>query len=336
MIRADANEQIGAGHVMRCLSIADAFRDIGEEALFVTADHKADQMIHGKGFESVCLDSDWKLIGRENLKDQLDKYHPDVLIVDSYYVTESCFDGIPDQIHTVYIDDLNEKVFKVDFLINYNIFSSEMDYSLYAQHGTKLLLGSGYAPLRKEFRGAGSYRIRKDVRDVFVSAGGSDPLGITERLIAGICPVWPDIRFHFVIGELNPRMDEIRRLAGNNIVLYVNEQNMAGLMKQCDIAISAAGSTLYELCAVGVPTITYTLADNQRPAAEQFQKQGIMVYAGDCRKNKAFDDKVCLCLADLLQYQRRRQEMSVRMQKLIDGQGAARIARRIGKNRGDF
>ena len=333
LIRADANEQIGVGHVMRCLSVADAFRADGQDVLFVTADHKADPLIRGKGFEAVCLDSEWKLIGTENPGVLIDKYRPGVLIVDSYYVTESFFDGVSDDVHTVYIDDLNEKLFKVDLLINYNIFSSEMDYSRYTQQGTRLLLGPGYAPLRKEFRNMEPHAVRDVAHDVLISAGGSDPLGITEMLTAKICPVWPDIRFHLVIGALNPRLDAIRKMAGANAVLHIHEQDMAGLMKQCDLAISAAGSTLYELCAVGVPTITYTLADNQLPAAEQFQRQGIMLNAGDCRENMAFVETVRSCLAELLQHRLKRQEMSTLMHNLVDGQGAARIVEWITGSR---
>ena len=87
---------------------------------------------------------------------------------------------------------------------------------------------------------------------------------------------------------MNPRIDIIRGKILGNAVLHINEHNMSALMQKCDIAISAAGSTLYELCATGIPAITYTLADNQLIAAEQFDKQGIMLSAGDCRDDEGF------------------------------------------------
>ncbi len=110
-----------------------------------------------------------------------------------------------------------------------------------------------------------------------------------------------------------------------NIVLHINEQNMSGLMQKCDVAISAAGSTLYELCACGTPTITYTLADNQLIAAEEFQNRGLMVNAGDCRNNDIFIDKIVEILRDLIDDKYKRQQMSFCMQLLIDGRGAQRL-----------
>lgn len=324
LIRADANEQIGAGHVMRCLSVADAFRDAGETVLFATADHKADPLIHGREFDTVCLDTDWKLIGEENPGIYIKKVYADLLITDSYFVSEGYFNRVPKGVRTVYFDDLNEKTFGIDVLINYNIFAFGMDYSGYEKQGTKLLLGPEYTPLRKEFRDAETHLIREEVRDVLVSAGGADPQGITEKLIREVCPEWPEIRFHFVIGNLNPRIAEIKEIAGSNATLHIDEQDMAGLMRVCDIAVAAAGSTLYELCAMGVPTITYTLADNQIPGAEQFRKQGIMMNAGDCRNLDGFPGKIGKCLNEM-QEPFLRSEISNHMQDLVDGFGANRI-----------
>ena len=327
-VRVDANELIGTGHIMRCLSIARVFVNKGEKVVFITADHKGDSLIYNSGFSSICLESDWSHLNDEimNVEALIKEKSPTLLLLDSYYVTDEYFSRLSKLVKTVYIDDLNTQIWKTDVLINYNIFSSVFDYTGYSETKTKLMLSPKYTPLREEFLNCKKHEI-KEVSDIFVSAGGSDPEHITERIIKHVCPKFSDIRFHFIVGALNPRLKNIEALANlsENIELHVNEQHMSDLMKACDIAISAAGVTLYELCACGIPTITYTLADNQLAAAEQFYSKGIMLNSGDCRGDVTFIGRLSSLLSDLIFDNDLRLELSTRMQELVDGKGADRI-----------
>ena len=327
-IRADANEIIGTGHVMRCISIANAFRNKGEEVTFVTADHRGDGLIRQAGYTSVCMNSEWTLMESEltELIRLVKEKKPSLLLVDSYYVTGEYFDNLSPQIRTAYIDDMNQQLWNVDYLINYNIFAEVFDYSQYAVTRTELMLNPSFAPLREEFKNLSKHEIKEQAAEVMISAGGADPEGISGRIIREICPVWPEASFHFIVGALNPRVDELKELEGNNIILHINERHMSELMKRCDISVSAAGTTLYELCACGIPTITYTLADNQLVAAEQFEKQHIMSNAGDCRDNRGFIAGLNDCIGKLISSKELRKDMSEQMQNLVDGNGADRIA----------
>ncbi len=331
LIRADANEKTGSGHVMRCLSIASAFKAKGETVIFVAADNKSYDLVTSKGFDCEILDADFSDMDGElnKLTSIISLYNPSLFIVDSYFVTERYFAELGKNIKTVYIDDLNFKVWDVDYLINYNIFSSEYDYSGYKSTKTKLLLTPEYAPLRDEFRNLPPHDIKDNVTDVLVSAGGSDPARISERIINEICPMMPDIRFHFIIGALNPRIDVLKKLERDNVILHINEQHIADLMRKCDIAVSASGSTLYELCACGVPTIVFTLADNQIPAADMFDKTGIMLNSGDCRFDEKFILNLESCIRKLIPDTDIRNKMSYNMQHLVDGRGAERLAERL-------
>ena len=330
-IRADANEKIGTGHVMRCLSIASAFSVAGEDVYFVTADHRGDILINCAGFRALCLGSCWTVMEGEvpRLLEMIREYKPQILLVDSYYVTESYFQKLSGEVRVAYIDDMNLASWNIDYLINYNIFADVFNYSGYDRTKTKLLLNPQYAPLREEFRCLPRHEVKENITDILVSAGGADPEGISERLIRDVCPREPDINFHFIIGALNPRIDDIKKLECRNIILHINEQHMSALMIQCDVAISAAGTTLYELCAAGIPTITYILADNQIVATEQFESRQIMLSAGDCRKNNDFINRVELCLLRLKSDKALRTELSQKMQKLVDGNGAKRIVDNI-------
>lgn len=323
-VRADANEHIGAGHVMRCKSIAEALAERGAEVIFVTADHRGDSLLGG--FPSLCLDSDFRNMNQElpKLEELIRINKPSLILIDSYSVTEKYFDSLHRLVHTAYMDDLNAGFWNVDCLINYNIVAPLYDYSRYEGTKTQLILEPLYAPLRNEFRAFQPHVIRDKVSDILISAGGADPVMMTEKIIGTICPAFRDTRFHFVIGSLNPRIEIIKKLSGRNIILHINERNMSNLMRECDVAVSAAGSTLYELCACGTPTVTYVLADNQIGAAEEFGRLGIMINAGDCRKN----DDISSVIAESLRGMNKAvcAEMSAKMQSLVDGKGAGRIA----------
>lgn len=311
---------------MRCLSVACAFVDKGEKVLFVTADHRGDQLINQQGFDTICLDSEWTDMESESVDNVVREYKPNLVLFDSYYVTKHYLDSLRNIVRTAYFDDLNMKRWNVDYLINYNIFAEVFDYTRYSGTTTKLLLTPRYAPLREEFQNCPKHKIAT-VSDIMVSAGGADPEHITERIMSGICPEMREIKFHFIVGALNPRLNDIMTLAEGkeNIVLHINEQHMSDLMKNCDVAISAAGTTLYELCATGIPTITYTLADNQLVAAEQFDKQEIMLSAGDCCGDDGFVDRVKMNLEKLTGDIELRRRLSEKMQQLVDGNGAERI-----------
>lgn len=334
-IRADANEYIGTGHVMRCLSIAKALQKFGEQILFITADNRGDILIRQAGFNSICLNCDWTDMDSElnMLKSIMRKNEPCLMLIDDYYVTEKYFRELSNITRLAYIDDMNSACWDVDYLINYNIFASVFDYSQYEGKKTRLLLGPQYAPLREEFQNVCQRQIGDRIENVLVSAGGADPEKITEKILEVICKddTFSKIKFHFIAGALNPRIELIKSVSEtlDNVVLHINEQHMAELMQACDIALSASGTTLYELCACGLPTITYTLADNQLVAADEFQKQGIMINAGDCRRNPQFFDILKCHLLDIIRDSKKRRNMSRRMRLCVDGNGSSRLAERL-------
>lgn len=147
---------------------------------------------------------------------------------------------------------------------------------------------------------------------------------MTENFIMKVCPEFPRVNFHFVIGSLNPRIEAIKKFSRRNIILHINERNMSNLMRDCDAAVSAVRSTLYELCACGTPSVTYVLADNQTDAAEMFGRLGIMINAGYCRNNNDIFPAMVEALRGMNETVRA--EMSAKMQRLVDGNGAVRIA----------
>lgn len=341
LFRADGNSKIGSGHIMRSLSIADALTDLGEKCLFLLADESFYTIISERGYDAEVLHTDYTQMETElcMLPSLFTKFEPKWILVDSYFVTPSYLLTLKKYANVAYLDDIATFAYPVDLLINYNIFGPEIPYNkLYESadlEQPKSMLGLNYAPLRKEFSNIPSKMIKETIENVFISTGGADPEHIAISLVKDFIEN-PDssmdkITFHFVLGAMNQDLKQITELAKGNpqIKLYHNVKNMSVLMQQCDLAISAAGSTMYELCACGVPTITYVLADNQIDGASAFQKQNLALYIGDYRKTHNISLKLRNAIIELDNNPTKRMQMSIQMQHLIGGNGANLLAEEL-------
>ncbi len=373
VIRADANSKIGMGHVMRCLSVADALLKRGEEVLFVTADDTPVPLLTKKGVPYRVLHTDYADMEAElpklwNALSELPQ-GPGVpeaalaqkntsILVDSYYVTEKYLAALKKRITTIYMDDIYAFSYPVDMLINYNIYGEEMGYEKDAAFAdTKLLLGTGYVPLREEFSaGAGYAQSRKELSaetenvtpaedrlhqtaeqgrtadgGILITTGGSDSFNLAGQLFmeAMKYDALKEKEYHVVSGSLNPHIGELQALAQKheNIHIHCNVTNMAELMAESEVALSAGGSTLYELCAMGVPVIAFSFAENQERLVQTFVKRGIAQYGGNYRTdgNKMIQNTIAglekLCGDEALKTEYRRKAL-----QLVDGRGAERIA----------
>lgn len=333
-IRTDANKTIGTGHVMRCLSIADEICSRGEKVVFIIADEYSSDMITVKGYDYICLYSAW-----DDLEQEIDKViatikkHPNsTLLIDTYYVTVNYLNSLKPYIKTVYIDDLNKFIYPVDILINYNIYADELGYEeRYEAAGlsTQFVLGGNYAPLRKEFSNI-KVRINETPNNILISSGGTDNLNVVGNLLESIShKSWfLSKEFYVILGRFNVNKEKLEQIWGkyNNIHLLVNITNMSEYMEKCDVAITAGGVTTYELCASGIPSIMYTLADNQLQIARKVEQLKLFLYAGDIR----YDMKKCMhniieeleILFNDIEYRR---DVSKKMQQIIDGNGCKRL-----------
>ncbi len=378
VIRADANSKIGMGHVMRCLSVADALVKRGEEVLFVTADDTPVPLLTKKGIPYRVLHTDYadmeaelpellavlrELTLRaespemvlpqmpsqrvESSEEALAQKNTSIL-VDSYYVTEKYLAALKKRITTIYMDDVYAFSYPVDMLINYNIYGEEMGYEKDAAFAdTKLFLGTEYVPLREEFSaGAGYVQSRKVLSlgavnvppaadgGILITTGGSDSFNLAGQLLmeAMKYDALKTKEYHVVSGSLNPHIGELQALAEKheNIHIHCNVTNMAELMAESEVALSAGGSTLYELCAMGVPVIAFSFAENQERLVQTFVKRGIAQYGGNYRTdgNKMIQNTIA-GLETLLENENLRAEYRKKARTLVDGKGADRIAEAI-------
>ncbi|MDU4600319.1 MAG: UDP-2,4-diacetamido-2,4,6-trideoxy-beta-L-altropyranose hydrolase, partial [Clostridium sporogenes] len=279
-IRADGGSQIGMGHIMRTLVLAKELAKTNDVFYICKVDvplsskYKSGMdKVKAEGFNVVT-------INENNIINDLKNISVDCLITDSYDVNEEYFNLTKGMFEiTGYIDDMNLHYFNVDFIINQNIGAEE--YSYKANKDTRLFLGTNYTMLREEFRKNPNKNIKKEVQNFMITVGGADPNGITNI----ICNYVKDLefKFHVIIGP-SFKEENIKKLIylkklKDNINLYFNA-NMIEIMNKCDIAISACGSTLYELSACQVPTLGLIIADNQEKIAYKMDERGLIYNLG--------------------------------------------------------
>lgn len=337
-IRADANDIVATGHIMRCMTIAGELRKLGEDVLFMLADDYGVSMLAEKGFSYVVLHTDWEkpVEETEALAEVILAHGMDVVLFDSYRMTKEYFlkldERLDGTVKFAYIDDLFEEIYPVDAVINYNAYHVRFPYEdsyKDSSKGTRLCLGPGYVPLREEFG-------RTDLKEgydnsVLLSCGGGDILqslyGILER--AAREEHFCNTVFHVIVGRYHQKKELLEQLASDhkNIVIHHNVSNMAELMEENCIAVSAAGTMLYELCAMERPTVFFITADNQRYDSDFFAEDNRMYFAGDIRTDRdGCIGQILDGMDALLKNKKMRMEMKEKLKMVTDGKGAARIA----------
>ncbi len=349
-IRADANDIVATGHIMRCITIAEALRRRGFRTVFFTADEEPREMLLQAGMEQICLHTEWDRMEEEipTLREMLARACVGTLLVDSYRATPAYFEGLRDQVKLAYLDDCFEAVYPVDLLIDYNAYHTRFPYQESYGGRTRFLLGTAYVPLRREFARMAeeaaqlekavwaeeAARREKAGFSVLLASGGGDAtdalMGILEKAVGRAS--LQDVIFHVAVGAYHPRGEELEAFseAHANVRVYRPCQDMAGLMRECDAAASAAGTMLFELSAMQVPTVFFQTADNQRYDSEYFAKEERMLYAGDIRQDReACLAAVCEGLERILADGDLRARMRKKLSLVTDGRGADRIAEEI-------
>lgn len=335
-IRADGGKEIGTGHIMRCLSIADALRRMGEEACFLVAEEAPVPLLEARRQKYRVLGSPY-----QDMEEELPVLLPilkgtdnSLFLADSYHVTAEYLRQVRELMPVCYIDDRGISSLPVDLLINYNIFA-ERDLYKEKSGETDYLLGTQFAPLRQEFQNAG-VPVRAEAERVLITTGGSDRYDLAGQILrqALRSSGAEDLEYCVVSGVYNrhlPQLLELERHNGN-VHIFSNVSNMTELMRSCDIAVSAGGSTMYELCAVGVPVLCFSFVDNQEKIVEGFRQKGVVCFGGDYlsqgdRMIRSLVEHIVLLRNDV----ELRRSCSAKERELVDGQGAVRIASHLCK-----
>lgn len=326
-IRTDMNDIIATGHVMRCLAVADAAAGLGEDTTFILSDEHAVCLVEDRGYHAVVLHTQWDHMETEAgaLSRVIREHKIKAMLIDSYMVTQRYLEMLSEMVQVAYIDDLNAFLYPVHTLVCYAGYYKKFCYEK-RYRGTKLLLGTQYVPLGKPFQNMGRKTIRQPMGNLLLLSGGTDRFGILEGMLGKINPaLYTNI--DVICGRYYTGYEQLQEKyrSSSNVHFHKAVTNMEHYMVQADAAVSAGGTSLYELCACGTPAVCYSFADNQLDNVQQFQDDGLMDYAGDVRYTDIFE-RTARLLEMYACSPKLRQDRSNRMQKLVDGKGAGKIA----------
>lgn len=323
LIRVDASPQIGAGHVMRCLGLAQAWKKNKGGITFVSADMLAFALerIRNEGFDVEFVRNEaGSLQDAYSTKAIAEGHQARWVVVDGYHFGVDYLRALRTSRNKILlIDDEGRRDGAVaDLILNQNLHATAAMYSV-RESNNNLLLGTHFAMLREEFIGPGSEQVReypKLAKKILVTFGGGMPPDVLSEVLKAVAALGNQVEVAVVGSQVadTPVPSCVRFLG--------TLPNMAPIIAWADIAVSAAGSTSWELCRLGVPSILVDLTQNQRPLGIELGLRGIALHIPRESANAA---SFLRALKELLPDDSRRREMSEKGMKLVDGRGAKRV-----------
>ncbi|WJG11264.1 UDP-2,4-diacetamido-2,4,6-trideoxy-beta-L-altropyranose hydrolase [Aliiglaciecola sp. LCG003] len=336
MLRVDASSQIGLGHLMRCISLAEALTKQGLSCHFAVNQQAVDicQSRPDWGWEiSVVpyLDDTEKQL--QWLQQQLEAGHFSALVLDGYHFDQS-FRQALNQIHCFHVcfDDTNQlSQLHTDLVINGASNAEKLNYQSTATDAV-LCLGEQYRVLRGEFTQPATFTL-KERSYLTITMGGSDPFDLTLPLLQQLQRAGFGDTIQLITGAAYPvlaQLNEFLQQSRLKVKHSHNCQSMAQIFNQSRLVISAAGGSQFELQACGCPSLLLVVADNQFNATNQAATQGWCELWDMRRSDKAEQIEVLVeHLMILWQQQQLLEKMSQRAYQTRDIQGAQRVANAI-------
>ena len=357
--RADASLQIGTGHVMRCLTLAEALRERGCECLFIGRQHPGNilELIRHLEFpvaelpcssdcgslefapgetllpHSAWLGCDWQTDARQ-CTEILVPFKPDWLVVD-HYALDFRWEEVVQRYarRTLVVDDLADRVHSCDLLLDQNLGRYEGDYRGLLSDQCKLMIGPQYALLRPEFSKLRKYSLKRratpQLKRILITMGGVDrdnATGLVLKALKG-CRLSEDCRIDVVMGASAPWLEKVQEVTTQmpwTTEVSVNVDDMAQRMADADLAIGAAGSTSWERCCLGLPTLMCVLAENQLEIGKALNQKGAAALLG--RPSDPDLKAKCTELVDLLLNDGTRLlEMSRAAAAITEGTGSQKV-----------
>lgn len=351
--RVDASIEIGTGHVVRCLTLAKALSNLGVRCRFICRPHDGNMLdeIKAHGFTTLALPtlrSDATTTGstfahagwlattaEQDAQETIDMIKPnlpDWVVVDHYGIDLTWEVVVRAAgIKVLAVDDLADRPHHCDALLDHGLNHGAAEYAHLLTRQTKCFFGPQYALIRPEFAKirASSLARRQtpSLNHLIISMGGIDRENATGRFLAAVAgSTWAEgIEMTVVMGPRASWLDEVRAQAAHmrdQVKVLVGTNRMAELMHDADLAIGGAGTTSWERCCLGLPSVVLVLADNQKKVATSLEGVGAAWVAKSIPDITAYiarynSNPAALC--DLT-------EMSRKAAQITDGRGAAKVA----------
>lgn len=300
-ILTEGGKGIGYGHITRCLSIYEMYAEQGySPEMIVNLDDNENNLF--KRIKHRIIN--WRLLSSDLLNDITGS----IVVIDSYLADISIYRKIANVAYkAIYLDDYIRLNYPKGIVLNGAINASKLPYI--KSDNVNYLLGSKYQVLRKPFWRVPQRKISLKVNNVLISFGGEDRFECSVIVLELLTKLYPELKKHVIVGHgfserLIHQLEEIVDRK-KNIVYYADARTMKKIMLKSDIAISAAGQTLYELARTGVPTIAVKVAENQENNVKGFSDAGIIEYAGEYQQGHIFKERIITSIEKLLDYNTR-------------------------------
>ncbi len=330
LFRCDAGPLKGTGHVYRCMSLADTLAWLGWRCRFAVAPGSLEVVPGLARWDPLRLPDDSEADAAAEVA-ALSALSADLLVVD-HYERDAAFErscrGAFRRI--LILDDAPTRSHDCDLLLDCTPGRVAADYAGLVPPDAQLLCGPTFAPLRPEFgraRSAALARRGGSVRRVLIAVGGSDASGATALAVSAVRAALPSVAIDVIAGSAAPDLPLIREAvaaAGKGCVLHVDPPTMATLMTEADLAIGAPGSTSWERCTLGLPTLLFTIAENQRSNAAALARARA---ADDLGPPDGWTfERLAARILSLCHAPERLRRMAQAAAALTDGKGALRVA----------
>jgi UDP-2,4-diacetamido-2,4,6-trideoxy-beta-L-altropyranose hydrolase len=358
-IRVDSSVEMGSGHVMRCLTLANMVRQQGHMVYFICRRLPGNliNVIEDKGYmvyqmpyapyshiatleelrHTHWLGTVWEIDAQETIGIiSSRKQAADWVIVDHYaidYRWESLLRPHVGKI--MVIDDLSDRQHNCDLILDQNLHEDRNSkYKQLIPESCMQLLGTSYVLLRSEFSDAkkNMHQRTGTLRRIFVFFGGSDPTNETWKALQAIDSLrYTDIIVDVVVGASNPHKEQIEKfcLTHAKYHFYCQINNIAQLMAKADLAIGAGGTATWERCYLGLPAITISFAHNQEAIAKLAAQAGASIYLGIASDVEVA--KIAGTIKQVRQQPEQLKQMSIQAMQLVDGLGIWRVIRSMGE-----
>ncbi|MEW6507633.1 MAG: bifunctional UDP-2,4-diacetamido-2,4,6-trideoxy-beta-L-altropyranose hydrolase/GNAT family N-acetyltransferase [Bacteroidota bacterium] len=310
-------ENIGHGHITRCLSLYEAFAERNiYPTIYVNGDKHAQLLLTNCRYKTI----DWlthpaKLIAYIN--------NSDIIIVDSYLAGKEYYNNfIKLSRHSLFVDDNLRLDYPEGNILNGTINSENFPYK---KTNNNFLLGAKYIPVRKEFWNIPQRKFNKNIQSILITFGGQDIRNLTPDILKNMIDLYPDVIKNVVVGSGFKCVDKIKKLDNRNVVFHYSPDavKMKELMISSDVAITAAGQTLYELAVTGTPTIAVAVVENQLNNIREWKKKGFLLDAIQ-HNDRFYLRKINEHLSKMINISTRK-KLSIIGRDNVDGQGPRRV-----------
>ena len=331
VIRTDASLKIGAGHVMRCLTLANNLAEFGWQCSFAVGSEAPNVVpTLGKSQHQVTVirhDSDLRAKWPSGC---------DLLIVDHYGLDWRFEKNCSDWAKSIFvIDDLANRQHSCNFLLDQTPGRRVADYSHLVPNGCRMLLGPDYALLRPQFFLSRIENLNRDYRSqkkfqISIGLGATDPNNVSEKVLRALRRIKNKIRIDIALSARAPHINSIKSFLSSmemEVELHQDKDDMASFFSCSDLAIGAGGSTTWERCCVGLPSIVLITAENQDYVARQLEQYAAAMVLGHA--DDVSEREICDAVEDMIRNPEKLTEMSQNSYIICDGLGSHRVTQEI-------